>query len=53
MAQAKVVSMFSEFVWRQSLADSIQGSLIWFSLCVIAAAIRFFVREAQAVLPCS
>jgi hypothetical protein len=50
MAQAKVVSMFVEFVWRQS-ADFLQGTLLWFSLCVIAAAIRFFVREAQVVLP--
>ena len=50
MVQAKVVSMFVEFAWRQLLADFLEATIIWFSLCVIAATIRFFVREAQVVL---
>jgi hypothetical protein len=50
MVQAKFVSMFVEFAWRQLLADFLEASFIWFLLCVSAAAIRFFVREARFVL---
>jgi len=50
MVQAKVVSIFREYVWQEPLDNLIKGTFIWFSLCVIAAAIRFFVREARVVL---
>jgi hypothetical protein len=46
-AQAKVVSMFGDIGWQKSLADLIWGTLLWFSLYVIAVAVRFFVREAR------
>jgi len=48
IAQAKVVSMFGEFVWQKPFALMIKGLLLWFSLCVIAAVVRFSVREVQA-----